>query len=64
MIISLILNYPTFRYYVQQCEDVFGKSFNKPNIQSGVKQTNTNYGGQDIASSKVLLITAKYSGSF
>lgn len=43
----------TFRYYIQLCEDVFGESFNKPNIQSGVKQTNTNYGGQDIASSKV-----------
>lgn len=35
------------------CQDIFGNSFNKTNIQSGVKQTNTNYGGKGIASSKV-----------
>ena len=33
--------------------DVFGPQFNAKNIQSGVDQTNTNYGGYGIASSKV-----------
>ena len=33
--------------------DIFGPQFNATNIQSGVDQTNTNYGGYGIASSKV-----------
>lgn len=42
-----------FRYSIQQCMDIFGSTFNAANIQSGVTQTNTNYGGYGIASSKV-----------
>lgn len=33
--------------------DIFGPTFNDTNIQDGATQTNTNYGGYGIASSKV-----------
>lgn len=33
--------------------DIFGPTFNDTNIQDGAAQTNTNYGGYGIASSKV-----------
>lgn len=33
--------------------DIYGAQFNEENIQSGVTQTNTNYGGYGIAASKV-----------
>ena len=42
-----------FRYSIQQCMDIYGAQFNEENIQSGVTQTNTNYGGYGIAASKV-----------
>lgn len=42
-----------YRYSIQQCMDIFGSQFNVTNIQRGVTQTNTNYGGYGIASSKV-----------
>lgn len=47
------LNMLFFRYSIQQCMDIFGSTFNATNIQLGVTQTNTNYGGYGIASSKV-----------
>lgn len=33
--------------------DIFDPQFNATNIQNGIDQTNTNYGGYGIASSKV-----------
>lgn len=45
--------YLFYRYSIQQCMDIFGPTFNDTNIQGGVTQTNTNYGGYGIASSKV-----------
>ncbi|XP_078380206.1 putative serine protease K12H4.7 [Oculina patagonica] len=42
------------KYSIQQCMDIFGSTFNASNIQSGVTQTNTNYGGYGIASSKIV----------
>ena len=49
--------------------DIFGEQFNSTNIQKGIDQTNTNYGGRGIASSRVsyhftyqlLQIVATYS---
>ena len=34
--------------------DIFGPQFNAANIQRSIDQTNTNYGGYGIASSKVI----------
>ena len=45
--------YLFYRYSIQQCMDIFGPTFNDTNIQDGATQTNTNYGGYGIASSKV-----------
>jgi len=42
------------RFSIQQCMDIFGPQFNAANIQRGIDQTNTNYGGYGIASSKVI----------
>ena len=50
------------RFSIQQCMDIFGPQFNATNIQNGVDQTNTNYGGYGIASSKVSQIV--YMRSF
>ena len=44
------------RFSIQQCMDIFGPQFNAANIQRGIDQTNTNYGGYGIASSKVILV--------
>ena len=41
------------RFFIQQCMDIFDPQFNATNIQNGIDQTNTNYGGYGIASSKV-----------
>ena len=41
-------------FSIQQCMDIFGPQFNAANIQRGIDQTNTNYGGYGIASSKVI----------
>lgn len=50
---TYVLNVFFFRYSIQQCMDIYGAQFNEENIQSGVTQTNTNYGGYGIAASKV-----------
>lgn len=42
------------KYSIQQCMDIYGAQFNEENIQSGVTQTNTNYGGYGIAASKIV----------
>lgn len=42
------------KFSIQQCMDIYGPQFNTTNIQSGVDQTNTNYGGYRIASSKIV----------
>ncbi|XP_020629406.1 putative serine protease K12H4.7 isoform X3 [Orbicella faveolata] len=42
------------KYSIQQCMDIFGPTFNDTNIQDGATQTNTNYGGYAIASSKIV----------
>ena len=44
------------RFSIQQCMDIFGPQFNAANIQRGIDQTNTNYGGYGISSSKVILV--------
>ena len=36
--------------------DIFGPQFNAANIQRGIDQTNANYGGYGISSSKVILV--------
>ena len=41
------------RFFIQQCMDIFDPQFNATNIQNGIDETNTNYGGYGIASSKV-----------
>ncbi|KAM7425914.1 hypothetical protein ABFA07_022721 [Porites harrisoni] len=41
-------------FSIQQCMDIFGPQFNAANIQRGIDQTNTNYGGYGIASSKIV----------
>ena len=43
-----------YRFSIQQCIDIFGPQFSETNIQRGIDQTNTNYGGYGIASSKVI----------
>lgn len=50
---TYVLNVFFSRYSIQQCMDIYGAQFNEENIQSGVTQTNTNYGGYGIAASKV-----------
>ncbi|XP_068729188.1 putative serine protease K12H4.7 [Montipora capricornis] len=42
------------KFFIQQCMDIFGPQFNATNIQNGVDQTNTNYGGYEISSSKII----------
>lgn len=41
------------RVYIKQCMDVFGSTFNETELLSGISRTNTNYGGLDIAGTKV-----------
>lgn len=42
------------KFFIQQCMDIFDPQFNATNIQNGIDQTNTNYGGYGIASSKII----------
>lgn len=47
-------NHFPLKYSIQQCMDIFGEQFNSTNIQKGIDQTNTNYGGRGIASSRIV----------
>lgn len=42
------------KFFIQQCMDIFDPQFNATNIQNGIDETNTNYGGYGIASSKII----------
>ncbi|XP_070538578.1 putative serine protease K12H4.7 [Ptychodera flava] len=42
------------RFSIQQCEEIYGKQFNQTTITSGIKSTNTNYGGLGIRTSNVV----------
>ncbi|XP_032241066.2 putative serine protease K12H4.7 isoform X2 [Nematostella vectensis] len=52
------------KYSIQQCMDVFGEAFNSSNLASGIRQTNTNYGGKGIASSRIVFPNEFMSVSF
>lgn len=39
---------------IKQCIDIFGSKFNETELLSGISSTNTNYGGTDIAGTKIV----------
>ncbi|XP_056420864.1 putative serine protease K12H4.7 isoform X1 [Hyla sarda] len=41
-------------YHVQQCTDVYGKGFTLPVVNGAVEQTNENYGGLNVQSSRII----------
>ncbi|CAJ0950965.1 unnamed protein product [Ranitomeya imitator] len=41
-------------YHVQQCTDVYGKDFNLPTVVGAIQQTNENYGGLNVQSSRII----------
>ncbi|XP_066455073.1 putative serine protease K12H4.7 [Eleutherodactylus coqui] len=41
-------------YHVQQCADIYGKVFDLPLINSAIQQTNENYGGINVQSSRII----------
>ncbi|KAM5163722.1 putative serine protease K12H4.7 [Mantella aurantiaca] len=41
-------------YHVQQCSDIFGSEFNLSMVTAAVQQTNENYGGLNIQSSRIV----------
>ncbi|XP_033893940.3 thymus-specific serine protease isoform X1 [Acipenser ruthenus] len=42
------------QYHLQQCSDVYGSSFSAASVADAVLQTNENYGGYDITSSRIV----------
>ncbi|MGH0146958.1 UNVERIFIED_CONTAM: hypothetical protein FKN15_051254 [Acipenser sinensis] len=42
------------RYHLQQCSDIYGSSFSAASVADAVLQTNENYGGYDITSSRIV----------
>ncbi|XP_073437207.1 putative serine protease K12H4.7 [Dendrobates tinctorius] len=41
-------------YHVQQCTDIYGKDFTLPTIAGAIQQTNENYGGLNVQSSRII----------
>lgn len=48
-------NFPE-KFFVQQCEDIFGSKFNMKFLNSGIQRTNIFYGGYDIEVSRVVFV--------
>ncbi|CAH2985463.1 unnamed protein product [Chilo suppressalis] len=46
----------TLDFFIQQCEDVFGKKFDKDFVSNAAAWTNSKYGGVDIAVSRVVFV--------
>ncbi|CAB3225795.1 unnamed protein product [Arctia plantaginis] len=49
-------NYFTLDFFIQQCEDVFGKKFSEGFVESAADWTNNYYGALDIAVSRVVFV--------
>lgn len=43
-----------FSYHIQQCADIYGAEFNLSMVSAAVQQTNENYGGFNIHSSRII----------
>ncbi|XP_063840120.1 putative serine protease K12H4.7 [Scylla paramamosain] len=43
-------------FFVQQCQDIFGPRFTENLVLSGIKRTNTLYGGRDLKVTRVVFI--------
>ncbi|XP_054264799.1 putative serine protease K12H4.7 [Macrosteles quadrilineatus] len=43
-------------FFIQQCTDIFGKSFTKDVVDAGVYRTNTIYGGLDLSATNVVYV--------
>ncbi|XP_071999232.1 putative serine protease K12H4.7 [Engystomops pustulosus] len=41
-------------YHVQQCSDIYGKDFILPLVVNSIQQTNENYGGLNVKSSRII----------
>ncbi|KAM3932420.1 putative serine protease K12H4.7 [Leptodactylus fuscus] len=41
-------------YHVQQCSDIYGEDFNFPVVTAAIQQTNENYGGLNVQSSRII----------
>ncbi|KAM4042576.1 putative serine protease K12H4.7 isoform 2-T2 [Anomaloglossus baeobatrachus] len=41
-------------YHVQQCTDIYGKGFILPTVVGAIQQTNENYGGLNVQSSRII----------
>lgn len=46
----------TLDFFIQQCEDIFGKKYNADFVDAAAAWTNSNYGALDIAVSRVLFV--------
>ncbi|CAH0746146.1 unnamed protein product [Diatraea saccharalis] len=46
----------TLDFFIQQCEDVFGKKFNKEFVRNAAAWTNSKYGGLDVSVSRVVFV--------
>ncbi len=48
-----------FRFYIQQCKDIFGDNFDLNLLEDAVQNTNVNYGGYDYEGSRVVFINGE-----
>ena len=44
----------TFRFWTQQCADIFGPSINEAVLDSGINFTNANYGGLGVKVTRII----------
>lgn len=53
---GFLISWNIIRYYIDQCQDVFGANFSMGLLESAITDTNLNYGGLEYGGTRVVFV--------